>query len=418
MRTVAAPPSPAIAEWRNHFMLPVSAMFGYSVSVIHIYGINPYIIPVTTEFGWTRAQFTGAFTFAILVQALLAVPVGILVDRFGSRVLGLFGVALTCGAFAIMGLSSGDLTNWYLMWGIMTLAALPVQATVWTSAVATRFTASRGMAFAITLCGASIAQFAFPPLATKLIGAYGWRTAFVWHGLIWLAIVLPMVFMFFRGARDIKRAPAHAEQRVAPVLDGISFAEGLRSSIYVRLLLASLFFTFTVVALNFQFMPILAGWGMVAIDAAWLASLIGLSSIAGRLGTGYLIDRFRASHVGGLVFLLPVIAVLLLLYGQGSVAAPAAIAIMLGLTLGAEVDVIVYLTTRFFGLMSFGALYGGLLTALSIGTATGPLVASMIYDATGSYDQFFMLAIGMLLLSSLCLFTLPKPQEIEENGRV
>lgn len=407
----------AKSEWRSHYMLPISAMFGYSVSVIHIYGINPYIIPVTTEFGWTRAQFTGAFTFAILVQALLAVPVGMLVDRFGSRKLGLFGVAVACVAFAFMSLSSGDLTNWYLMWGIMTLAALPVQATVWTSAVATRFTASRGMAFAITLCGASIAQFAFPPLATKLIGAYGWRTAFVWHGMIWLAIVLPMVFLFFRGARDAK-AVAAAEEPEAAVLGGMRFAEGLRSSIYVRLMLASLFFTFTVVALNFQFMPILAGWGMVAIDAAWLASLIGLSSIAGRLGTGYLIDRFRASHVGALVFLLPVIAVLLLLYGQGSVAAPAAIAIMLGLTLGAEVDVIVYLTTRFFGLASFGALYGGLLTALSIGTATGPLAASMIYDATGSYDRFFILAIAMLLLSSLCLFTLPKPPKLKEQGHV
>jgi len=87
---------------------------------------------------------------------------------------------------------------------------------------------------------------------------------------------------------------------------------------------------------------------------------------------------------------------------------------MLGLTLGAEVDVIVYLTTRFFGLKNFGALYGGLLAALSIGTATGPLVASVIFDQTASYDPFFWLAIGLLLLSSLSLFTLPTPQAIEE----
>jgi MFS family permease len=400
----------AASEWRSHAMLPFAAMFGYSVSVIHIYGINPYIIPVTTEFGWTRAQFTGAFTFAILIQALLAVPVGILVDRFGSRKLGLAGIIMVCLAFTTLGTSTGDLANWYLLWGLITLVALPVQATVWTSAVASRFTASRGMALAITLCGASIAQFAFPPLATRLIGEFGWKTAFLWHGLIWLAIVLPFVFFFFRGARD----GAKVEDRSTAALGGMNFTDGLRSSVYVRLLFASLFFTFTIVALNYQFMPILAGWKIEVTNAAWLASLIGLASIVGRLATGYLIDRFRASYVGATVFMLPVIAVLLLLYGQDFAPAPALIAILLGLTLGAEVDVIVYLTTRFFGLKSFGALYGGLLAALSIGTAIGPLVASMIYDATGGYDPFFWLAIGLLLLSSLSLFTLPKPVALDE----
>lgn len=406
----------AVTEWRNHATLPFAAMFGYSVSVIHIYGINPYIIPVTTEFGWSRGEFTGAFTFAILIQALLAVPVGMLVDRFGSRRLGLAGIIMVCLAFTTLGTSTGDLSNWYLLWGLITLVALPVQATVWTSAVASRFTASRGLAFAITLCGASIAQFAFPPLATWLIGAYGWKTAFMWHGLIWLAIVLPFVFFFFRGARDGKAAKVKSPEVPAAVLEGISFREGLRSTVYVRLLLASLFFTFTIVALNYQFMPILSGWKIEATNAAWLASLIGLASIAGRLVTGYLIDHFRASRVGALVFLLPVAAVLLLLYGQNYAPAPALIAIMLGLTLGAEVDVIVYLTTRFFGLKNFGALYGGLLAALSIGTATGPLAASVIFDRTASYDQFFWLAIGLLLLSSVSLFSLPTPKPVDEGS--
>lgn len=408
----------AAAEWRSHGMLPFAAMFGYSVSVIHIYGINPYIIPVTAEFGWTRAQFTGAFTFAILIQALLAVPVGMMVDRFGSRKLGLAGIVMVCLAFTTLGTADGDLTNWYLLWGLITLVALPVQATVWTSAVATRFTASRGLAFAITLCGASIAQFAFPPLATKLIGLYGWKTAFLWHGLIWLAIVLPFVFFFFRGARDVKRAKDSPKEAPSRALDGMSFAVGLRSSVYLRLLLASLFFTFTIVALNYQFMPILSGWGIEPTNAAWFASLIGLASIVGRLATGYLIDHFRASYVGSLVFLLPVVAVMLLLYGQNYAPAPALVAIMLGLTLGAEVDVIVYLTTRFFGLRNFGALYGGLLAALSIGTAIGPLIASMIFDKTGGYDPFFWLATGLLLASSFSLFTLPKPPATEEEIRV
>jgi MFS family permease len=395
-----------LGEWRSYASLPIAAMFGYSVSVIHIYGVYPYIVPVTTELGWTRAEFTGAFTAAILVQALFAVPLGMLVDRFGSRRLGLAGIVLLCMAFTLLGTASGSLVNWYLLWGLITLVALPVQATVWTSAVASRFTASRGMALAVTLCGASVAQFVFPPLGTWLIGAFGWRTAFLYHGLIWLAVVLPIAFLYFRGAHD------HGQPR-APEQPGdgtsATFAEGLRSSIYLRLFFASLAFTFCVIALNFQFMPILSDWGIAPATAAWIASLTGLASIAGRLGTGFLIDRFRASWVGGSVFLLPVTAVLLLLFGREIAATPAVVAILLGLTLGAEVDVIVYLTTRYFGLRSFGALYGGLLAALSIGTAIGPLVASTIFDVTHSYDRFFWLAIALLAASSAALFSLPRP---------
>jgi MFS family permease len=394
------------SEWRQYPMLPIAAMFGYSVSVIHIYGINPYIVPVTTEFGWSREEFTWAFTLAILFQALMAIPLGILVDRLGARKLGLAGIVMVCLAFAGLSTATADLGKWYLLWGIITLVALPVQATVWTSAVASRFNASRGLALAVTLCGASIAQFAMPPLATALIGSVGWRSAFLYHGLIWLALVLPFVFFAFRGAKDVANAKAEAHVE----LDGMSFWDGLRSTIYLRLLIASLFFTFTVVALNFQFMPLLSDWGIAPAKAAALASLIGLSSIAGRLSIGWLIDRYRASYIGGVVFLLPVLAVLLLLQGNGGGWTPALVAILLGFTLGAEVDVLVYLTTRFFGLKNFGALYGGLLGALSIGTALGPLMASRIFDQTKSYDQFFWLALGLLVVASLSLFTLPRPK--------
>jgi MFS family permease len=392
-------------EWRQYPMLPIAAMFGYSVSVIHIYGINPYIIPVTTEFGWTREQFTWAFTLAILFQAVMAVPLGILVDRLGSRKLGLAGIIMVCLAFATLSTATKDLSRWYLIWGLITIVALPVQATVWTSAVASRFNASRGLALAVTLCGASIAQFAMPPLAATLIGEFGWRTAFLYHGLIWLALVLPFVFFAFRGARDV----ANGKAEPVAELDGMHFWDGLRSTIYLRLLIASLFFTFTVVALNFQFMPLLSDRGLSLAKAAGLASLIGLASIFGRLSIGWLIDRYRASYIGGAVFLLPVLAVALLLTGDGAGWTPALVAILLGFTLGAEVDVLVYLTTRFFGLKNFGALYGGLLGALSIGTALGPLIASRIFDQTKSYDQFFLLALGLLVIASLSLFTLPKP---------
>ncbi|MFP5435797.1 MAG: MFS transporter, partial [Alphaproteobacteria bacterium] len=157
------------AEWRRAPILPIAAGLGYATSVIHIYGLGPYIEPISQSFGWSRTQTTIGLTLATLVQALFSVPIGLMVDRLGPRLFGLVGVVLTCAAFAMLGTATGDKTQWLMLWSLLALATLPVQATVWTSAVATRFAASRGLAFAVTLCGASLAAALFPLLGSWLI---------------------------------------------------------------------------------------------------------------------------------------------------------------------------------------------------------------------------------------------------------
>jgi MFS family permease len=106
--------------------------------------------------------------------------------------------------------------------------------------------------------------------------------------------------------------------------------------------------------------------------------------------------------------MLPVAGCLLLLLGGGSFLAMAGASALIGLTLGAEIDVVVYLLTRHFGLRNFGGLYGGLLAALSIGTAIGPLAAAQFYDRTGSYAGFLWLALGFMAASSVAIGTLPR----------
>ncbi|MES2157186.1 MAG: MFS transporter [Pseudomonadota bacterium] len=394
------------AEWRRAPLLPIAAGLGYATSVIHIYGLGPYIEPISQSFGWTRTQTTIGLTLATLVQAVFSIPIGLLVDRIGPRLFGLAGVLLTTAAFAMLGTASGDKGQWLFLWALLALATLPVQATVWTSAVASRFATSRGLAFAVTLCGASLAAAVFPLLGSWLIARHGWQGAAPIQAAIWAAIAFPMIFLFFRGAHD-RRGIAKPADR--PDLPGATLGEGVRSSIYHRLLLASLLFTFTIIALVVHFVPILTTRGTSPMAAAGIAALVGLFSIVGRLATGLLLDRFRGSMVGATVFLLPAIGCLLLLLGGDNWGTQAAAAAMVGLTLGAEVDVIVYLTTQHFGLRTFGGLYGGLLMALSVGTATGPLGASALFDASGSYAPFLWLTIALMAASSVTLASLPRP---------
>lgn len=399
----------AVTEWRSHFMLPVAGALGYATSVIYIYGLGPYLEPLQQAFGWSRSQVTVGLTIATFVNGIFCVPIGALVDRLGPRSVGLVGVLLTSAAFALISTANGHTDNWYFLWGLLACATLPVQATVWTSAVASRFERSRGLALALTLCGASIGAMVFPLLATWLIGAYGWRRALMMEAGIWAAITFPVVLAFFRGARDVSSS-SESGAAVAPpaALTGVGVREGLRSSVFARLFIASALFTFTIIALVVHFVPILKDRGADPMAAAGIASFVGAFSIVGRLATGVFLDRFRASMVGAVVFLLPIIGCALLLFSGTTWLAQVVAASVIGLTLGSEVDVIVYLTTRHFGLKNFGTLYGGLLTALSLGTAFGPLSAAAVYDKTGNYEAFLFATIFCMAASSVSLVTLPR----------
>lgn len=403
----------ALNEWRNFWYLPVAASLGYATSVMYVYSMGPYIEPIQKEFDWSRAQVSFGITIAAFLSALFCVPVGMLVDRIGPRRVGLVGVLLMCGCVALLGTATGTRANWVMLWCLLAFSTLFVQATVWTSAVNSRFEASRGLALAITLSGASVAATIFPILATWLIEKYDWRTSYMATAGIWVVVTLPFMFFCFRGARDQTIAKAAAPVDKA-LLTGLTIAEGIRSPVLYKLLMAGGFFAFTAIGIVVHFVPILKDSGADPLAAAGVASLIGVFSIIGRLGTGFLLDRFPSHLVGATAFLIPIFACLLLIYDGGNPVSQAVAAAIFGLTLGSEVDVIAYLAAKYFGLKNFGALYGALVMALSLGTAFGPLGAGAIFDSYGSYVPFLILTAVMMGASAIALLTFSAAPKAEE----
>lgn len=407
----------AAAEWRSFGFLPFAAALGYATSVLHVYSLGPFIGALQQEFGWSRAQVSAGLTVAALVSAAGCIPVGMLVDRIGPRRIGLVGVLAMCGAFALASTATGQMANWLALWAVIAVGTFCVQATVWTSAVASRFEKSRGFAFAITLSGASLSATLFPIFATWLIGSYGWRTAYVAMGGIWAALVFPILFIFFRGAQDEGRKQRATRPEASIVLTGMSFSEGLRSPTLYKLLMAAGLFAFTAIGVVVHFVPILTDSGATPLSAAGIASLVGIFSIIGRLGTGVLLDKFPGHVVGAVAFLIPILACVLLLIDGANPVSQAVAAAIFGLTVGSEVDVIAYLAAKHFGLKNFGALYGVLQMALASGTAFGPLAAGAVFDRYQSYAPFLMLTTVLMAASAIALVTLgPAPSKVAAVG--
>lgn len=402
----------AATEWRRHGTVPVAAALGYSLGVIHVYSLGAFMQPLQDEFGWTRAQTSVGLTIVGGAAAVAALPIGLMVDRLGPRRVGLIGVVLMTIAYALFGTATGSMANWILLWSVLAFASFWVQTTVWTSAVAGRFETSRGLAFAVTLSGGSLGAAVFPAIAVTLIGEWGWRAAFVGLGAGWGTLVLLAVLLFFRGAQDDRSQPAASTAEPAAVdLPGVTLREGLSSATFYKLLVAAGLFAFTTLGVVVHLVPILRDAGAQPLAAAGTAALVGVFSIAGRLGVGLLLDRFSGRVVGACAYLIPIAGAALLLFDGGNPVSQNVAAALFGLTLGAEVDVIAYLASRYFGLKNFGGLFGGLVAALSLGTAFGPLAAGLTFDEFGGYSGFLVVTMVLMGVSSLALASLKPPPD-------
>ena len=149
--------------------------------------------------------------------------------------------------------------------------------------------------------------------------------------------------------------------------------------------------------------PLLTDRGIPTSTATAVLSAAGLALVAGRLLAGYLLDRIFAPYVAVAFFLAPLAGILLLLLGSSpSVAAIATV--LVGVGLGAEVDLMAFLLSRYFGMRAFGEIYGYLFALFMLGAGAGPFAMGVSFDATGSYQLMLAsFAIALLLASGLMI---------------
>ncbi|MCW1431264.1 MFS transporter [Novosphingobium sp. JCM 18896] len=406
-------PRTALSEWRRHGVLPIAAGIGYSTMALQTYGVGPFVAPLEQTFGWSRSEVMLGLTISNTIGVLLNFAVGVLADRMGPRRVALGGVVLKASAIALLATATGTMFNWSLLWLVVAFGAVLAQANVWASAVASRFDKGRGLALAVTLSGSSFCAAIVPVLATWLIGAYGWRLAFVGVAAIWLAVALPVVFLFFYGRQDDERRDRKAAEVAAaelPPLPGVTIREGLRMPAFWQLMVAAFAFAFYTMSIAPNLVPLMSEKGQTALVAAQLAALMGMVGIVARISAGFLLDHFSATILGTAVFTLPVIGCGLMLIDVPGYLVLALAVASFGVTIGAEYDVVFYLVSRHFGLKSFASLMGALLTSGALGGAAAPLVAGWLHDRSGDYDQMLVLLMILMGSGAVAIATMGRPK--------
>jgi len=402
-----APGGPA--EWRAHWPTVLAAMIGLSLTTVYVYSSGALLLPIQHDTGWSRTQIMAGLTVASVFSAIVGPFVGAAVDRYGARTLAIPGVIIFGCGLALLA-SARSPHWWLLLWGLLGIASAGVKPTIWASAVSSLFAKSRGLALAVTLSGAGVGSALAPLLTNALVKAVGWRLTYVFLALIWGGITFLVVALFFRSARD---KPA-AMVPTAAVLedDGRSAWVAIRSRAYMFILIASTECALVQMALVISLIPLLGDRGIAPAAAAGIAATVGFTSIAGRLASGAMMDRASPRVISAISLALPAAACAAFLIGGKSIAIAVVAVSLLGLSIGAELEAATYLTSRYFGLRHFGLLFGIIASALTIATGAGPLIASYIYDRTGSYQLLFVLVIPLSLAASALIAALGPPPAV------
>jgi len=402
----------AAAEWKYHWTVVLAACAGMAVATIISYSCSLFIDPLQKEFGWSRAQIMSGNSIAASVATVCAPFIGILVDRFGPRRIGIAAVITICCTIALFSLSGPSIWQWRLLWLPFTVGIVMVQPSVWTAAVTSLFSAGRGLALALTLCGSSLSSIVVPKLTYYLIENYGWRLAWVGLGTIWLIVALPIVWLFFTSSRDKERTATRLDKPKERGPHASIWRSGILTWRFPQLLFAGVCIAVVVVTLAISLVPVLTANGINRSNAASVAGLVGVTAILGRLSVGALLDRMDGRVIAAGCVMLPILGVLMLIEFPGSILAASIAVLIIGLSLGAELDIVAYLTSRYFGREHFGFLFGTIAGFLGLATGNGPVALNAVYDATGSYIPALWAALPLCAISALLFLLLgPYPED-------
>jgi len=192
----------------------------------------------------------------------------------------------------------------------------------------------------------------------------------------------------------------------APTASGYSVREALRTRRFWQIALAFVLIGAVVSALMVHLVPLMMDAGLGRTLAVRIAGVLGLSVIFGRLLTGWLVDRFHPPYVAAAFLIMPVFGCLLLTSETVTPLVVICAIAFIGLAAGSEVDLVPYLTARYFGLRAYGEIYSWMFIAFYAGVAVGPLLLGRVYDRDGHYDTGLLLAIPVLAAGVALVATL------------
>ncbi|MEO9189332.1 MAG: MFS transporter [Acetobacteraceae bacterium] len=394
---------------RRPWLILAAAFATFAVGAAMMHSYTVFLLAFIAAFGWTRADASIAYAVSQLMGGLTSPLVGALVDRLGPARLVLGGgVVLALGLLASAW--SNALWQIVLLYGVvMTLGANCLGMVVFVPMLSRMFLRHRGLAVAVLQSANGVARAVSAPAAQALVGAVGWRGAYLGEAGIMAVLVLPLAFLF-RGAEA--KSPAAVQASLAASAEHAWTLRQAMRTPHFWLLFSVYFFTGLgsfLVALHQLAFAVDMGF-----DKLYAATVIGLGaglSLPGIILTGALSDHVGRELSAVVTYGTSIIGVAcaLLITGPDQYFLFWMHACFFGLTWGARGPAITAKTADLFPGPNLGSILGVITIGTGLGAALGSWLAGFLFDLAGTYRVAFILSIAAYAAGAITFWALRRP---------
>ncbi len=388
------------------------------------YSFTMFLPVLLEDLGWTRAMLGFGLTLHMWVYSIMAIITGILVDRYGARVIMVIG-----GMFILLGLvlasTMAALWEFYLYYGVILALGVAMTLSVPAQATARKwFTKKAGLAIAFASGGISIGIGVVALVAPALIGAYGWPSAWIYLGLsLGIAIVLLAGIIIRKDPESMGLLPDGRSAHSGADVDSLDQSPPVEEIWTLREALATrsywcILFGYGLVGINYVgIIGHMAAWGTDIAKASHIpleegmamikmsVFLLALVSVIGGFIGGPLSDRIGRKPVFSISLFLSAV---MSLYAMvvSSLAGVLMVGLLSGLFMGLSVPLWSAYLGDIFGRASLATLFGLLTFTLGILGGSGSVIFGWIFDLTGSYKwAWFLAAVTTFVIIVLILLT-------------
>jgi predicted MFS family arabinose efflux permease len=388
-----------------------AASIAIAIGGTHSHVLGAMVKPLSDAYGWSRGDITFALTISSIISPFSNVAVGLLADRYPARRIALIGIVFFALGTASLGLVTKDIWTWYLAYSVFTIAGTGISAILFTKLVVQHFTKRRGIALATSLAGAGILVSTIPHIVLALEGIAGVKGVYPMIAVLSFVLLIVPCWLFLPRNEQV------AVATLGSVGKGGSWRAVIGSPILWRMTVSFLLVSGCIGTFIVHLQPMLTDAGLSRSDAATVALFVGPAMIVGRMGTGMLFDILPTKLVTGIAFTLPALACAWLLLLPLDFTSASALAVLIGLTMGSEVDAIAYLASRYFGTARYGLVFAILISVYGFGIGLASWLVALAFDANGNYDSVLVLLLAGVGVAMASMLSMAPPPELEaEHG--
>lgn len=370
------------------------------------------IVPLETEFGWSRATISFAIGINIFLYGLIGPFAAAVMDRFGLRRTMVAALAAIAAGVALTPLMTRP-WQLVLLWGVVVGAGSGATALVLGATVVARwFATRRGLVIGVLTASTATGQLIFLPALAGLAENRGWRMVSLTVAGVALALIPLVAWLMRDRPQDLGLAPygAAGNQRPAAAMPGnpaatalIALRDGVRSRDF--LLLAGSFFicgASTNGLIGTHLIAACLDHGIPQVAGAGLLAAMGVFDLAGTTLSGWLSDRWSNRGLLAWYYGLRGLSLLYLPFAfDVSFYGLSLFAVFYGLDWIATVPPTVRLATRTFGVERGPIMFGWIAAAHQLGAALAAFAAGALRVTLGSYLEAFMVSGQLCLLAAL-----------------